>query len=840
VRVIIKVGRSCNNNCTFCHASDRRRGDETRAIIEAKIRRAHEHDASMVILSGGEPTLHPDLDAFADAVRAHGMDLGIITNGRRLADPKRAEALLQHGLRYAYVSLHGSTASIHDSVVRARAFDDTLQGIRNLAGRVDELTINTVVTKHNLGDLRDIVDLLEPIAPACIKFTFPQPKGAVLDAFDDVVPPLKDAAKAVADAVAHGAGSNRPDPARFGLEGFPSCVIPRLTHLRNDLRTHDIAYLSEPDDVDLVEVDTVLSTKTARCETCKLRDGCPGIYRVYAEKFGDGELTAFVDGSPQDVTITPDDIAEREQAAHERRHWVRLTYACNNRCRFCLDRDTGRSDARRDEAIKRDIVQGRRLGAERLILSGGEATTHPRFPSFVRLGRRAGYRWVQTVSNGRMLSYPKFLASVIAAGLDEVTVSMHGHTAELHDGLVGVAGAFDQASRGIQSALSSRRLVVNIDIVINAHNVDHLPEMLETFVGWGVREFDLLHLIPFGSAWLPEQQDLFYDLAAHAEPIHRALAYSQHEGVHLWLNRFPPEHAEGFEFLIQDPHKLDDEVRGRLEAFETFTHGGPHLPCRSPSRCARCYLQGLCDAFERSRASTRAERIDQLRVVASSQPLPPLPIAAVAEIVAPDVEQAAAMVGKLRAEGLRLRLEDATGLAARIGPLATLEGLPVREVVVSRPEHLAPALACPSKIDVVIELNQHTAASIPSLASHANQLVLEQPTHERLTEASADDVDLRALFEGLAFPVRTRGIAPCLSGQLPEGPRGVLDVASLREDGTIDPRAFTSLYARDLFFARSLRCRDCLSASSCRGMHLNWVRAHGFAKLDPTRCPRND
>ena len=39
--------------------------------------------------------------------------------------------------------------------------------------------------------------------------------------------------------------------------------------------------------------------------------------------------------------------------------------------------------------------------------------------------------------------------------------------------------------------------------------------MLETFVGWGVREFDLLHLVPFGSAWQPEnsaQQRLYYDV----------------------------------------------------------------------------------------------------------------------------------------------------------------------------------------------------------------------------------------------------------------------------------------------------------------------------------------
>ena len=32
-------------------------------------------------------------------------------------------------------------------------------------------------------------------------------------------------------------------------------------------------------------------------------------------------------------------IAQHEEAAHEKRNWIRLTAACNNRCTFCLDSD---------------------------------------------------------------------------------------------------------------------------------------------------------------------------------------------------------------------------------------------------------------------------------------------------------------------------------------------------------------------------------------------------------------------------------------------------------------------------------------------------------------------
>ncbi len=778
----------------------------------------------MVILSGGEPTLHPGLLALADCVSNLGMRLGLVTNGRRLANAPLVDELLRRNLRYAYVSLHGASAPVHDAIVRAQAFDQTLRAIRNLAGRVEDLTVNTVVTRDNLLDLRGIVELLEGIPGLAVKFTFPQPKGAALDRFDSVVPRLTEAASAVKDAIAH--ATARGASMRFGLEGFPFCLAPGFSSLRDDLETHDIRCMSEPEDEDLVAVDSSLSTKTSRCDGCSERTGCPGIYREYARLRGDGEIAAK----------TLQSVAAREQAAHERRHWVRVSWACNNRCRFCLDRDTGRAGLRPDDEIKGDIVQGRREGAERLILSGGEPTTHPKFPALVRFGRRAGYRWVQAISNGRMLSYPRFLAEVVEAGLDEVTVSMHGHTPSLHDTLVGVSGAFDQASRGIRAALASRRLVVNIDVVINAHNVEHLPDMLRTFVGWGVREFDLLHLIPFGGAWEASNSDLLYDLAEHAEPIRRALAFCRDEGVQVWLNRFPPEHAEGFEFLIQDPHKLHDEVRGRAAAFETFVAGGPHLPCRASERCPRCYLQGLCDAFERARDLSRSAFVPTLRVHATTPPevLTRLPSADLLEIVAPDPAQAVVVASALRAQALRLRLDQLEGLACMLGPDGRIAGIPLQEVVVSPPDQLEAALAC-HRVDVVVPLSRDMAPLLGALAPHADRLVFEQPTYDKLTVAARQDMDLRSLFDTLGFAVRTRGIAPCLSGQEPLPRCEVLDASVLRIDGTVDPQAMTSHYVREVFFAKSLRCGACAYVAACPGMHLNWLRAHGFRELVPVK-----
>ncbi|MBL4685969.1 MAG: radical SAM protein, partial [Nannocystaceae bacterium] len=310
-------------------------------------------------------------------------------------------------------------------------------------------------------------------------------------------------------------------------------------------------------------------------------------------------------------------VAAHEQAAHQKRNWVRLTYHCNDRCIFCLDSDTHDGTDRDRDAVTRQIIEGRRAGAQRLILSGGEPTIHPDFIGFVRLGRRAGYERIQTVTNGRMFAYGDFLRRSLDAGLGEITFSIHGPNAKIHDALVGVKGAWDEEIRGLNNALADGRPIVNIDVCVNRANVQHLPQMLETYYAMGVREFDLLQIIPFGRAFTEGRDTLFYDLEEAREPLERALQWSKRPDVHLWMNRFPVEHLEGYESLIQDPYKLQDEVRGRKEEYRALIDHGIALDCRAPERCRYCYMSRLCDHLDETRAQLDVDRFDVVRLDAT-------------------------------------------------------------------------------------------------------------------------------------------------------------------------------------------------------------------------------
>ncbi|MBI5881797.1 MAG: radical SAM protein [Elusimicrobia bacterium] len=287
-------------------------------------------------------------------------------------------------------------------------------------------------------------------------------------------------------------------------------------------------------------------------------------------------------------------------AAAEKRHWVRLTRACNQRCLFCHDRGAQNGKSLAFASVKGDLARGRRQGLRRVVLSGGEPTLHPRFLDIVALSRKLGYEHIQVVSNGRRFCYPGFLKEAVEAGLDELTLSLHGHTRDLHDRLTRVPGSFVQSLAALKSALAVSGLIVSVDVVINALNLPVLAELLGFYIGLGVREFDLLALVPFGDAW-ENRSELYCDFSKpeNLASLHRALELSREPGLHFFTNRLRPEFLEGFESLIQPPEKILDEVRGRKHLFDRWLAGGPKPDCAGEA-CPQCFLRDFCQDLERT------------------------------------------------------------------------------------------------------------------------------------------------------------------------------------------------------------------------------------------------
>jgi heme b synthase len=154
-----EVTRQCNLSCLHCRASaesgpypDELSTAEGRLLLE----QIREVGQPVVILTGGEPLLRPDIYELA----RHGHDLGLrmvmAVNGT-LLDKKKARKLKESGIQRISISMDGATAESHDFFRQVQgAYNGILQGVE-AARFVDlEYQINTTVTRFNLHELEKI------------------------------------------------------------------------------------------------------------------------------------------------------------------------------------------------------------------------------------------------------------------------------------------------------------------------------------------------------------------------------------------------------------------------------------------------------------------------------------------------------------------------------------------------------------------------------------------------------------------------------------------------------------------------------------------------------------
>ena len=294
-------------------------------------------------------------------------------------------------------------------------------------------------------------------------------------------------------------------------------------------------------------------------------------------------------------------MLEREQIANRAKHWVRAVTACNSKCIFCLDMDTPRNVFLPYEEVCADLQRGiDEFNADKVIISGGEASLHPRFFDLIRHACEIGYERVQTVTNGWQFADREFYIKSRDAGLGEVTFSLHGHTQELHDRLTRHPGSFKRLLKGMVRAVRDPKgPIVNVDVVINKQNVGVLDQIVSLCASLGVFEFDLLHVIPQAEAFR-EREQLFYDVRDHMDVLHKVFRLNRHPRFVIWTNRFPVSYLEGLEDLIQDPHKMLDEVHGRRYQVRRYLDSGEPLDCRQPERCQHCFIQSFCNTMERT------------------------------------------------------------------------------------------------------------------------------------------------------------------------------------------------------------------------------------------------
>ncbi len=536
----------------------------------------------------------------------------------------------------------------------------------------------------------------------------------------------------------------------------------------------------------------------------------------------------------------------RERVANVRKHWVRLVTACSSRCVFCLDTDTPRGVYLLEGDVRRELDRGRNeLNADKVILSGGEGSIHPKFVEFVRYAKEIGYSRVQTVTNGIMFSQRQFYKDAVDAGLGEITFSLHGHTAELHDRLTGTKGAFRKLMKGMIRAQREGRIIVNADVCINKQNVAYIDQIVDLCLSVGVTEFDLLHVIPQGVAF-ENRNELFYDPREHLPRLQKVFSLNRHPGVVIWTNRFPVEYLEDLEDLIQDPHKMLDEVNGRRHQVKRYLDEGEPLECREQERCQYCFIEPFCNTADR--VVGRQNRSEwEVWSVGKADPtdwqyadLTPAGLPFGSSYLGIEIDDLTDLES--------LPVDDKIGIFAKAAKVSRMvDRAAVRNpllISVRGGDDLEVLLGgdaeLPVGVDLEVELTKSTAAWLlanrDTVERWMTRLRIHQPGHEFLKDAIEIDVRKpREFFEELRLPVAVSGLPACLTPdtELREAPKVLAKKMFDPETGRVDTKELARSHVKEGYWGKSLRCRDCRINDRCDGAHINFLRDQGFAQLAP-------
>jgi MoaA/NifB/PqqE/SkfB family radical SAM enzyme len=133
--------RRCNLACTYCNEFDDFSKPVPTDEMFRRIDRLGAMGTSIITISGGEPLLHPDLDAIVARIRRNGIMAGLITNGYLLV-VERIEALNRAGLEYLQISID----NVNPDEVSKKSLKVLDQKLKLLAEHAEfQVNINSVL-----------------------------------------------------------------------------------------------------------------------------------------------------------------------------------------------------------------------------------------------------------------------------------------------------------------------------------------------------------------------------------------------------------------------------------------------------------------------------------------------------------------------------------------------------------------------------------------------------------------------------------------------------------------------------------------------------------------------
>ncbi len=276
----IQVVRHCNQFCGFCSNPTSPYSHDfssMKILVDDFVERGY----FGVILTGGEPTLHPELPRIAEYARAQGLHVRMITNGHRLAEPDFARAMAEAGLQLVHVSIYSVRPDVE---ARLRGVEGSLDrafaALTNAHRHGIEVNVNCVINKLNADHLDDNIDYFVARHPYVRHFVWnnldPSMGRAEVNQYQ-FTPRLADFEVSLHRAMTALARTGRS----FRVEKVPLCYMADFAEASTETRKivkleeRIVHFLDDKQSIRQTEWDHLYAPV---CRVCSLRTICGGLF----------------------------------------------------------------------------------------------------------------------------------------------------------------------------------------------------------------------------------------------------------------------------------------------------------------------------------------------------------------------------------------------------------------------------------------------------------------------------------------------------------------------------------------------------------------------------------
>lgn len=269
--------------------------------------------------------------------------------------------------------------------------------------------------------------------------------------------------------------------------------------------------------------------------------------------------------------------------------YIKLTNKCNTLCNFCADDWIKRRAPDPSlEEIKNTILKEYNSGYKSLIITGGEPTLSPILLDVLTFAKKIGIQMIQLVTNGRLLSIPRFLDK-IDPFVDRYQISLFSSDPYTFDKMCNANGAFIQVIEAMK-LLFIRRKNVMVNCVITKDNLEELDKILILAYSLNVSYFQYSFLKPMAFAY---ENCVYLKYSQIMPKILKVIELKEMKlkNISLGFDNFPACVFPNIEKQIQYISDLKRPLKNKktYQEFKVKTE-----------KCAKCKYFEYCEGLEKS------------------------------------------------------------------------------------------------------------------------------------------------------------------------------------------------------------------------------------------------